>query len=175
MNPIALIRQKSKFIRKIQGQSKVRRLSDLQWQYVITSAEELAIEQPDVHERTKFIMSALYSMYLRISELASSKRWTPTMNHFYKDSEDCWWFVTVGKGNKQRQIAVSDAMLKALKRWRQFLGLAALPSPADQSPLLPRARGQGPITSTSYIQKIVQGCFDNAINKRNHDNFKDEA
>ena len=120
-------------------------------------------------------MSALYSMYLRISELAASKRWTPTMSHFYKDSEDCWWFVTVGKGNKQRQIAVSDAMLEALKRWRQFLGLPALPSPADQSPLLPKARGQGPITSTSYIRKIVQGCFDHAINKLNQDNFKDEA
>ena len=38
MNPVVFIRQKSKFIQKTQGQSKVRRLSELQWQYVIKTA-----------------------------------------------------------------------------------------------------------------------------------------
>jgi len=134
MNPVALIRQKSKFIRKNQGQPKIRRLSDRQWQYVIKTAEEMAVTDPNLHERTLFIMSALYSMYLRISELAASKRWIPTMNHFFRDNEEDWWFTTVGKGNKQRQIAVSGAMLEALKRWRLHLGLSTLPSPADRSP-----------------------------------------
>jgi hypothetical protein len=73
-NPVALIRQKSKFIRQNQGHPKIRRLSELQWQYVITAAKNLVNENPDLHERTFFIMSALYSMYLRISELAASKR-----------------------------------------------------------------------------------------------------
>ena len=50
------------------------------------------------------------------------------MNHFFKDSDENWWFTTVGKGNKQRQIAVSDTMLEALKRWRLHLGLTSLPS-----------------------------------------------
>ena len=45
-------------------------------------------------------------MYLRISELAASKRWMPKMNDFARDSDNNWWFTTVGKGNKQRQIAV---------------------------------------------------------------------
>lgn len=109
-------------------------------------------------------MSALYAMYLRISELSASKRWVPTMNNFYRDSEDSWWFTTVGKGNKQRQIAVSDSMLDALKRWRKHLGLSTLPSPADLSPILPKAKGQGGISSTTYIRKIVQFCFDQAVN-----------
>ena len=60
-------------------------------------------------------MSAFYLMYLRISELAASSRWIPSMNHFQRDSDGNWWFTTVGKGNKQRQIAVSDTMLEALK------------------------------------------------------------
>ena len=77
-------------------------------------------------------------MYLRVSELTANARWIPTMNHFYRDHDGNWWFTTVGKGNKQRQIAVSTAMLKALKRWRQYLGLPSLPSPADSSPLLPK-------------------------------------
>lgn len=175
MNPVAVIRQKSKFIRKQQGLPKVRRLSELQWQYVIKTARELADANPTVHERTLFIMSALYAMYLRISELTANERWRPSMNHFYRDSESNWWFTTVGKGNKQRQIAVSDAMLTALKRWRQYLGLLSLPSPGDNSYILPKTKGKGPITSTNYIRRIVQYCFDQSIDQLNKDGLNEEA
>lgn len=175
INPVALIRQKSKFIRKSQGPSKIRRLSVHQWQYVITTAQHMAEASPELHERTFFMMSLLYGMYLRISELAASKRWTPQMNHFYRDSEGSWWFTTVGKGNKQRQIAVSDSMLEALKRWRKYLGLPSLPSPADLSPLLPKSKGDGTISSTTYIRKIVQTCFDQAVHHLNQDGFREEA
>lgn len=174
-NPVATIRQKSKFIRKTQGQPKIRRLSELQWQYVISTAKDLANAHANAHERTLFIMSALYSMYLRISELAASDRWEPQMNHFHRDGDGNWWFTTVGKGNKERQIAVSDAMLIALKRWRKHLGLPLLPSPADQSPLLPKIKGNGSIKSTNYIRTIVQYCFDQAIERLKKDRFFEEA
>lgn len=175
MNPVALIRQKSKFIRRQQGPNKIRRLSELQWQYVISTAKTMADQDPYYHERTLFIMSALYSMYLRISELAASQRWAPTMHDFERDAEGNWWFNTVGKGNKQRQIAVSDAMLSALKRWRKYLGLSVLPSPADHSPLLPKNKSKGSISSTNYLRRIVQNCFDKAIEQLQQDNFQEEA
>ncbi len=175
MNPVALIRQKSKFMRKTQGQPVIRRLSELQWQYVIKTAETLANNDPDNHERTLFIMSALYSMYLRISELAENTRWTPLMNDFTRDGDSNWWFTTVGKGNKERRIAVSDAMLNALKRWRKHLNLSPLPSPADNSPLLPKTKGRGPIKSTNYIRSIVQYCFDRSIEQLTQDGFNEEA
>ena len=127
-NPVALIRQKSKFIRKKQGKPKIRRLSQRQWDYVLRVTEELAEKNPDRHQRTLFILTALYQMYLRISELVASPRWTPTMNDFFEDNEGLWWFQTVGKGNKERQIAVSDVMLNALKKWREHLNLTPLPS-----------------------------------------------
>jgi len=174
-NPVMLIRQKSKFIRKQQGSPKIRRLSELQWQYVIKTAEELAEKDPDTHERTLFVMSILYSMYLRISELAASPRWIPSMNHFQRDSDGNWWFTTVGKGNKQRQIAVSDNMLIALKRWRKHLGLSPLPSPADNSALLTKTKGKGPITNTNPIRKIVQYCFDKTREKLKIDGYKEES
>ncbi len=175
LNPVALIRQKSKFIQKRQGPIKIRRLSQQQWQMVIQCAETMAEENPHLHERTLFMMSALYSMYLRISELSASARWIPKMNDFHRDHHNLWWFTTVGKGNKERQIAVSDTMLKALERWRQFLGLTPLPSLADQSPLLPKIRGKGPISNTTYIREIVQACFDRAIIQLRQLNLIDEA
>jgi site-specific recombinase XerD len=131
MNPVALIRQKSKFIRKQQNQTQIRRLSPLQWEYVIVTAMQMADHDSDKHERTLFIMSALYSMYLKISELSASERWIPQMKHFYRDNDGNWWFKTFGKGNKERNIAVSKNMLNALKRYRKHLGLSTLPSASD--------------------------------------------
>ena len=175
MNPVALIRQKSKFVRKTQGKPKIRRLSDRQWSYVLTTAQEMAEMNPVHHERTLFMVSILYSLYLRISELAASKRWSPMMKHFFRDADENWWFTTVGKGNKQRQIAVSDTMLEALKRWRLYLGLPPFPSLTDNTPLLPKAMGQGAISSSTYIRSIIQTCFDRAITKLTLDGHREDA
>lgn len=175
INPIALIRQKNQLIRSFQNKIQIRRLSELQWQYVIETTRKLAELDPDHHERSLFIMSALYSMYLRISELTASKRWMPKMNDFARDGDGNWWFTTVGKGNKERQIAVSEAMLEALQRWRKHLGLSLWPSAADYTPLLPRTKGLGPITSTNHIRQIVQFCFDSAIAQLQQDGFSEEA
>lgn len=175
MNPVALIRQKSQFLRRHHGPTPIRRLSDTQWETVINTAKIHATQNPGTHERSLFILSALYSMYLRISELAASERWTPLMNHFKRDSEGHWWFTTIGKGNKERQIAVSDAMLEALKRWRLHLGLSALPSPADNYPLLPKQRGKGPMSSTTHIRTIVQNSFDTAIEVLEAQGLNEEA
>lgn len=174
-NPVALIRQKSKFMRKRQQSAPIRRLSLRQWAAVLQASEQLALQDPDKHERTRFILSMLYGMYLRISELAASDRWCPMMNNFAKDSSGCWWFTTVGKGNKERQIAVSDAMLASLIRWRQFLGLTALPYPADNTPLIPKIRGQGPMSDTAPLRRLVQQCFDLGAELLRRENAMEEA
>ncbi len=174
-NPVTQIRQKSKFIRKRQAQTKIRRLSPLQWSYLIDTAEQMAVEDPQVHERTLFIMNALFAMYLRISELVETSRWSPQMGHFQPDQEGNWWFVTVGKGNKEREISVSDAMMEALKRYRLSRGLTALPVPGESTPLVHRARGVGGITSTRQIRGIVQKCFDAAAARMRAEGFVEEA
>lgn len=174
-NPVALIRQKSKFIRKRQQNAPIRRLSITQWEAVLSAAESLAEESPEKHERTRFMLSILFGMYLRISELAASDRWIPSMNDFAKDSNGHWWFTTVGKGNKERQIAVSEAMLASLTRWRLFLGLTPLPSAADNSPLLPKIRGHGPMSDTAPIRRIIQRCFDLASDHLRIQGLSEEA
>lgn len=174
-NPFSQLRQKSKFIRKQQTTTVIRRLSDLQWSYVIETAELMANEKPEVHERTLFIMTALYAMYLRISELTASQRWIPKMRDFHQDLDGNWWFTTVGKGNKERIISVSNNMLKALTRYRQHLNLTPLPSPSDMRPLVLRNKGTGAIASTRQIRAIIQGCFDNAITRMRESGFAEDA
>lgn len=175
INPVMQIRQKSKFIRKQQGAKQIRRLSELQWSYVIDTIMGLADSEPEKYERSLFIMSTLYGMYLRISELTASPRWEPQMGHFFRDQYNNWWFKTVGKGNKERDITVSDAMLAALKRYRKYLGLSLLPSPGETNPLLPKTKGFGSISDTRYIRRLVQACFDAAIEKLRQDKLTDEA
>ncbi len=174
-NPVALIRQKSKFGQKRQSHTTVRRLSQQQWQTLIETAEQMAEEKPQSHERTLFMISVFYGMYLRISELAASDRWTPTMNDFHKDHDGLWWFTTVGKGNKERQIAVSDTLLEALKRWRKYQGLSVFPTPADNAPLFPLHRGKGPLGNTTHVRNIVQGSFDRAVQNLAEQGSNEEA
>ncbi len=173
-NPVSQIRQKSKFIRKSQQQAPIRRLSELQWSYVLESAEKAAAEDPR-HERTLFIMNALFGMYLRISELAASARWQPQMNHFFRDHDGNWWFRTVGKGNKERQIAVSDSMLAALKRYRRYLNRPPLPTANETTPLLFKHKGKGAICSTRQIRQLVQQCFNKAVENMQRDGLGEEA
>lgn len=174
-NPVSQIRQKSKFLRKRQGQTKIRRLSPLQWNFIIETAEQMAAADPEAHERTLFIMNALFAMYLRISELVETIRWAPQMGHFQLDTEGNWWFLTVGKGNKEREISVSNAMLDALKRYRESRGLPALPVPGEATPLIHKTRGSGGISSTRQIRGIVQKCFDTAEARMRSEGFHEEA
>ena len=175
INPIALIKQKSKYIQKHQHQEQVMRLSEKQWQTCLETVKEMATNTPEKHERTLFIISALYLLYLRISELCTSERWMPIMGHFYKDSQDLWWFKTVGKGNKMRDIAVPDDMLTALKRYRTSQHLSPLPSINEQTPLLPKEKGKGGMSSSRHIRRLVQECFDKTIDVLRATGFSTEA
>jgi site-specific recombinase XerD len=166
INPVLLIRQKSKFIRKEATAPVIRRLSNKQWQTVINLVKKQA-KKDTKHERTVFILSCLYGMYLRISELVSSPRWSPTMGDFFKDNNGNWWFKTVGKGNKARQIAVSASMLKALKHYRtNYMNLPPYPTPSEKTLLIPSAKNENkPIMSARPISVLVQRCFDNAADE----------
>jgi site-specific recombinase XerD len=175
INPASLIRQKSKYFRKRQAATPIRRLSELQWGYVIETAEIMAKENNLQYARTLFIMNALYGMYLRISELVASKRWSPTMGDFHRDADGLWWFLTVGKGNKERRISVSNAMLNALKEYRKSLGIALLPSPNEKTPLFTAQQTNQPLKTTRYIRVLVQACFDRACERLIADNQKEEA
>ena len=176
INPIVQLRQKSKYIRKQQTKRQIRRLTSLQWEFVVETAEKMADGDHEKYERTLFIMSSLYLMYLRISELSATPRWEPQMGHFFQDSYENWWFNTVGKGNKERDITVSQTMLDALARYRRYRGLTpALPLAGELTPLIHKLVGHGPVESTRQIRSIVQECFDQAIECMMSEGFNEEA
>jgi site-specific recombinase XerD len=173
VNPIVLIRQKNRYLQKTQTQKVTRKLSPLQWTHVIEITEQLT-QKNSQHERLLFIMSAFYLLGLRISELAETPGRYPKMSDFAPDKRGLWWFTTVGKGNKVRDVAVPDDMLQALKRYRLSIGLTALPSRGENTPLLHKQRGHGGI-GTRQVRYLVQYCFDQAEQNLRAANLNDEA
>lgn len=174
-NPVVLIRQKSKFVIKEQEKMAVRRISNLQWDYVMETTELMAEHSPNEHERTLFIMTCLLSMYLRVSELVADERSMPIMGDFKKDLDGNWWFYVTGKGNKSHKVAVCNDMLKALKRYRVFMNMPPFPTSDEQTPLISKIRGSGPVTSTRQIRQIVQNCFDTAFERMKSDGLEEDA
>lgn len=173
INPIALIRQKKGYIQRQQTQKVTRKLSKVQWLFVINTCEDMAADDP-LHERTLFLMSAFYLLGLRISELAYNENRIATMGSFAPDKRDLWWYTTVGKGNKIRDVAVPDELLKALKRYRQSLDLPPLPHRGEDTPLFPKQKGRHGL-GNRQIRNIVQSVFDRAIDKLREAGKLDEA
>ena len=120
-------------------------------------------------------MNGLYGSHFRNSEMVVTHRRTPTMRDFHRDPDGLWWFATVGKGNKERKISVSNAMLKALKVYRKSLGLSLLPSPNERTPLLISHNTYQPLRNTRFIRELVQECFDRACDRLLADNQQEEA
>ncbi len=172
-NVLAIMRQKSKYLPP-KSEQVIRRLSDLQWSYVINTTMQMANKNPEF-ERSLFIISIVYSLYLRISELVAKSHWIPMMSHFFCDQDGNWWFKTLGKGNKMRDITVSNATLTALRRYRQHLNLAALPYLGETTPLITHLNKNQPITSTRHIRTIIQQCFDATGQQLIADGFLDDA
>lgn len=159
-NPVRMLRQKKRIIQSNQQTKRItRKLSNLQWQTVIECAQT---DNSPQSERSLFILSILYLLSLRISEIAQNELHSPVMGDFIQDSHGDWWFKTIGKGNKYREVAVPDALLTALKRYRKSRNLAELPHKHETTPLIPRLKGDGSL-GIRHIRTLVQNCFDQAI------------
>ncbi len=172
-NPVHAIRQKSRLFRKYQNERIIRKLSPQQWMYVIQFTLSKTKTEP-IYERHLFVLSCFFLLGLRISELSVNERISPTMGDFFQDKRKRWWYRTVGKGNKHREVAAPVAMIDALKRYRETLGLTPLPAVGEATPLVPKLRGIGGL-GDRQIRNLVQDAFDGAVLRLRRDKLSDEA
>lgn len=147
-------------------------LTKLQWEFVVETAELMAAENPAKHERTLFAIVAMFSCYLRVSDLVGLGSWRPTMSSFFRDSNG-WWYEVVGKGNELARIAVKPDCLNYLKRYRLQLGLPELPGPNEDEPLLRKIHGTGGL-SARQLRKDVQEVLDRVIVRMQAEGFPEE-
>ncbi len=172
-NPVMNIRQKSQFLQKLQQERITRKLSDTQWHKLVEVVHE-QVKQDARYVRHRFLIAAFYLLGLRISELSETAWHHPKMSDFFRDGNDRWWFKTVGKGNKYREVAVPNELLVHLRDYRQALGLSALPTPQENTPLVPKYRGQGGI-GTRQLRKMIQEVFDMTTESLQNQGHNSEA
>lgn len=162
-NPFRMIKKKSLSRGTPQEEGTSRALTPLQWDYVLETAEHMALEEPERHERTLFIVATLFAMYLRVSDIVGRPNWRPVMGDFRRDPEGNWWYHVIGKGNKAGKVAVRDEYIsKYLTRYRRFIGLTELPGWNDQTPLLMTTRGRSGL-SGRQVRALLQSVFDKAL------------
>jgi len=171
-NPIPAIRKQSPYLIKGTTKKDVKRLSDLQWEYVLDCARCAADVHPD-HERTLFIIACLKTLYLRISELSERPNWQPTWKHYWQDDDGNNWLKVLGKGNKVRDVSVPNALLPYIERYQTYRTRVQQNFDTN-SALVAKNRGTGGMTSRQ-LRRIVQDAFDMAHNKMKEEGFTKEA
>lgn len=150
-NPISLIRRRNRMSKP--DTTTVERFLDQDlWTHLLRFIDAMPREtqgQRARQERVRYLFSLLYLLGPRVSEVASH-----TMGSFV-ERRGKWWWVVLGKGDKEAAIPVNQEMLTALERYRLFLGLPALPSPDETTPLLPSISGTRPVTA-NMVYRIVK-------------------
>lgn len=173
VNPFRAVKQKSVYKQRNTLNVASRSLTQLQWSYVIETAELMAAEDAS-HERTLFIVATLFAMYLRISDLIGRDNWTPSMGDFRRDTTGNWWFHVVGKGNKAARISVRDDYVHGyLARYRRHLGLPPLPSPQERTPLIGTLKGRAGL-SDRHVRLLLQALFDRALQRMAAEGWSDD-
>ena len=171
-NPIPAIRKQSPYLIKGTTQKNIKRLSDLQWDFVLECAEKAADKDP-LHERTLFVIATLKTLYLRVSELSDRTNWQPVWKHYWQDTDGNNWLKVLGKGNKLRDVSVPSALLPYIDRYQRYR-TSLSSSFGINSAMVAKNRGSGGMTSRQ-LRRIVQQAFDLAYDQMVAEGFGKEA
>ncbi|CAG9233182.1 Integrase family protein [Paraburkholderia sabiae] len=133
-NPLALSRQRS---RKVAPRI-TRYLEPGVWQEVKDTIAAMPQDTPRArahYHRVRWLFTLLYLGGLRIAEVGGN-----TMGQFFvrRDADGAmrWWLTVHGKGDRDRLVPATRELMTELSRYRQSLGLTALPLPNEATPLV---------------------------------------
>jgi site-specific recombinase XerD len=133
-NPLSLSRQRARHA----APRITRYLEPSIWQEVkdtIAAMPRDTVREAAHAARVRWLFTLLYLGGLRIAEVGGN-----TMGQFFvrrdANAEVRWWLTVHGKGGKERLIPATREMMTELSRYRQHLGLSALPSPNEDTPLV---------------------------------------
>lgn len=108
--------------------------------------------------RARFIVLAFYLTAVRLSELAGAD-----MRSIRIDDDGAWWLHVLGKGQRRGKVPVPAALLDEFQAYRQAFGLAALPAPGEELPLVLSSRGPLRRSSDKAVAAVVKDVMRRAI------------
>lgn len=154
-NPAALAKKDCRRLVKDAQVKETKRLDQSQWQFLLDTAENMARED-SIFERNLFLIAAMKTMFLRISELAEREDWVPEMHHFWQDDDNNWWLKIYGKGKKIRDVSVPASFLPYLEHYRTWRGLSPLPSRQERQAIVEKIRGTGGMSARQLARLVHQ-------------------
>ncbi|QBR01144.1 integrase [Paraburkholderia pallida] len=156
-NPMALLRQRA----KRSAPRVTRYLSISLWDEVKAWVEQLPQEseaERRYHARCRWLTTLFYLQGMRISEVAGGR-----MGDFFRrlgaDGRDQWWLETLGKGDKARIVPASPELIAEMRRYRTANGLPAIPTRAEELPLILPFKGTARCLSRSAVHDAIKGIF----------------
>ncbi|AGS39604.1 tyrosine-type recombinase/integrase [Cycloclasticus zancles] len=159
-NPAQLAKKDCRHFIKDAQVKDVKRLSEEQWLFLLETVTAMA-DDNSRFERNLFLIAALKTLFLRISEFSERPDWIPVMGHFWEDTDKNWWLKVYGKGRKLRDITVPSSFMPYLKRYRLYRGMSSLPLDGEKHPIVEKLRGSGGMTARQ-LSRLVQEVFDHA-------------
>lgn len=163
-NPLSISRGRKR--RHSVATSSERVLDRNLWEHVQASIENWPRETPEDiarYERARWLFTFLYAAGPRASEVAKHTMGSITAK---RGSRERWWWQVCGKGGREDRVPLSDAVVQAIIRYREHLGLSSLPAPDESTPLVCRLKKAGrnrPLTRAAIYQivkAILRGAAD---------------
>jgi site-specific recombinase XerD len=154
-NPAQIAKKDCKRLIKDCQVREMRRLDQDQWDFLLDTARQMADEDA-LLERNLFLVAAMKTLFLRISELSEREGWTPVMSHFWQDDDKSWWLKIYGKGRKLRDVSVPHDFLPYLERYRLSRRLSELPGRHDKQAVIEKIRGSGGMTGRQLARLVEQ-------------------
>lgn len=148
-NPFRLIRQKLHHVEAIERYLTHKELAYFE-EYIDDLPPDATKREIYQNEKLRWLFSLLYFTACRRSEIINAK-----MSDFVA-KRDQWWFKVTGKGSKQGLVPVTNGLLKALIRYRKFMGLKPYPD-ATETDI--------PVVFNNYADAKLVGITEWAIHK----------
>jgi site-specific recombinase XerD len=121
---------------------------------LLAAVEQLPCDRPGEairKARARFIILAYYHSAARLNELVQAD-----MRSIARERDGRWWLHVLGKGKKKGKVPVTDQLLAEYQRYREALGLSALPRHDESLPLLLASRGPQRRASHYTIARAIK-------------------
>ena len=159
-NPLSLSRQRAR-----KAPPRITRYLEPElWQevkvYIGSMPRETARERFH-HARVRWLFTLLYLGGLRITEVSAN-----TMGQFFNRRDaagrDRWWLEVTGKGDRERLVPATAEMMAELTRYRRVHDLSALPSPGEDTPVVPSVGAARKPLTRAALHRIIKDVFSSA-------------
>ena len=139
---------------------------DQAWQAImgyISSMPRSSDVEIAIHRQVRWIFYLAYYAGARRAEMAAAK-----MGDIYRTQRSDWEWAIVGKRQKLRIVPLSEEIMQELASVRLAEGMSPHPTKEEDSPLIPRIRGEGQLTGDA-IYKIVKNVCKAAADRVRED------